>query len=274
MRLRDASRRAIVGRHSRHQREKSAGGCRTVEGRWGDGTSLCLRRRRRRFRGRYVSAILGVYSRIDILVNNAGVGGRFAPIQKQTNEDWHRVIGVDLTGVFLCCRAVVRLMIEQKYRRIINVSSLAGREGSPDMVPYSAAKAGVIGLTKALAREVAGHNIMVNVVAPAIIETPLLDEMPGRKKQLLLERTPLGRFGKPEAVAAMVHWLASDDVSYSTGAVFDLSGGRHVLKQPREGDRGEADCLPVRKMKRVGVQKCKGSFLHEGPALSEGRGSA
>lgn len=172
------------------------------------------------------AAILGVYSRIDILVNNAGVGGRFAPIQEQTNEDWHRVIGVDLTGVFLCCRAVVRLMIEQKYGRIINVSSLAGKEGSPDMVPYSAAKAGVIGLTKALAREVAGHNIMVNVVAPAIIETPLLDEMPGRKKQLLLERTPVGRFGKPEAVAAMVHWLASDDVSYSTGAVFDLSGGR------------------------------------------------
>jgi len=171
-------------------------------------------------------AILRLCGRIDILVNNAGVGGKFAPIQEQTDEEWHRVMGVDLTGVFLCCRAVVPHMIGRKYGRIINVSSLAGKEGSADMVPYSAAKAGVIGLTKALAREVAKHNIMVNVVAPAIIETPLLDEMPDQKKQLLLERTPVGRFGKPEAVAAMVHWLASDDVSYSTGAIFDLSGGR------------------------------------------------
>ena len=94
------------------------------------------------------------------------------------------------------------------------------------MVPYSAAKAGVIGLTKALSREVARYNIMVNVVSPAIIETPLLNEMPDQKKRLLLERTPVGRFGSPEAVAAMVHWLASEDLSYSTGAVFDLSGGR------------------------------------------------
>jgi len=117
-------------------------------------------------------------------------------------------------------------MIERGYGRIINVSSLAGKEGSPDMVPYSAAKAGVIGLTKALAREVADHDVMVNVVCPAIIETPLLNEMPARKKELLLERTPVGRFGRPEAVAAMVHWLASEDLTYSTGAVFDLSGGR------------------------------------------------
>ena len=106
------------------------------------------------------------------------------------------------------------------------MSSIAGKEGSPDMVPYSAAKAGVIGLTKALAREVAENNVMVNVVCPAIIMTSLLSEMPEKKKRTLLERTPVGRFGSPEAVAAMVHWLASDDVSYSTGAVFDLSGGR------------------------------------------------
>lgn len=171
-------------------------------------------------------AILDVYNKIDILVNNAGVGGRFAPIQEQTDDDWRRVIEVDLTGVFLCCKAVIPHMISQSYGRIINVSSLAGKEGSPDMVPYSAAKAGVIGLTKALAREVAKHNILVNVVTPAIIETPLLKEMPHQKAQLLLGRTPVGRFGRPEEVAAMVHWLASDDVSYTTGAVFDLSGGR------------------------------------------------
>jgi 2-dehydro-3-deoxy-L-rhamnonate dehydrogenase (NAD+) len=172
------------------------------------------------------AAVIRAHGRIDILVNNAGVGGRFAPIQDQTDAEWDRVQAVDLKGVFLCCRAVVPHMIERQYGRIINVSSLAGKEGSPDMVPYSAAKAGVIGLTKALAREVAKYNVLVNVVTPAIIETPLLEEMPIQKKQVLLERTPVGRFGRPEEVAAMVHWLASDDVSYTTGAVFDLSGGR------------------------------------------------
>jgi 2-dehydro-3-deoxy-L-rhamnonate dehydrogenase (NAD+) len=135
-------------------------------------------------------------------------------------------MAVDLTGVFLWCRMVVPHMISRAYGRIVNVSSLAGKEGSPDMVPYSAAKSGVIGLTKALAREVAQHNVMVNVVCPAIIETPLLSEMPEVKKRILLDRTPVGRFGTPEAVASMVHWLASDEVTYSTGAVFDLSGGR------------------------------------------------
>jgi 2-dehydro-3-deoxy-L-rhamnonate dehydrogenase (NAD+) len=175
---------------------------------------------------RVFEKILAKYGRVHILVNNAGVGGRFAPIQAQTEEEWSRVMGVDLTGVFLCCRAVVPSMIEHHYGRIVNVSSIAGKEGSSDMVPYSAAKAGVIGLTKALAREVAAHNVMVNVVCPAIIATPLLNEMPEEKKRTLLERTPAGRFGSPEAVAAMVHWLASDDVDYSTGAVFDLSGGR------------------------------------------------
>jgi len=170
--------------------------------------------------------ILRDLGRIDILVNNAGVGGRFAPIQEQSDEEWQRVISVDLTGVFLCSRKVVPHMIGRGYGRIINVSSLAGKEGSPDMVPYSAAKSGVIGLTKALAREVAKHGIMVNVVCPAIIETPLLKEMPAAKKATLLERTPVGRFGTPESVASLVHWLASEEVTYSTGAVFDLSGGR------------------------------------------------
>jgi len=170
--------------------------------------------------------IIARHGQIDILVNNAGVGGRFAPIHEQTLEEWQRVMAVDLTGVFLCCRTIVPHMIGRDYGRIINVSSLAGKEGSPDMVPYSAAKSGVIGLTKALAREVAKHNIMVNVVCPAIIETPLLNEMPESKKQVLLERTPVGRFGTADAVASMVHWLASEDVTYSTGAVFDLSGGR------------------------------------------------
>jgi 2-dehydro-3-deoxy-L-rhamnonate dehydrogenase (NAD+) len=173
------------------------------------------------------SAVLEASGRIDILVNNAGVGGQFAPIEEQTTEEWDRVIAIDLTGVFYCCRAAVPHMVKQGWGRIINVASTAGKDGSPLMIPYSSAKAGVIGLTKALAKEVAKHNVLVNVITPAIIDTPLLrNEMPPETATLLLGRTPVGRFGRPEEVAAMVHWLASDEVSYSTGAVFDLSGGR------------------------------------------------
>jgi 2-dehydro-3-deoxy-L-rhamnonate dehydrogenase (NAD+) len=173
------------------------------------------------------AAVATTYGPIDILVNNAGVGGEFAPIQDQTIEEWHRVITVDLTGVFYCCRGVIPQMIHRGYGRIINVASLAGKNGSPLMVPYSAAKAGVIGLTKALAKEVAQNDVLVNVITPAIIETPLLsDEMPVETAERLLQQTPAGRFGRPEEVAAMVHWLTSEDISYTTGAVFDLSGGR------------------------------------------------
>ena len=175
---------------------------------------------------RMFDAVLQTYNHVDILVNNAGVGGRFAPIQEQDDVEWNRVIGVDLSGVFYCCRAVIPHMVERRFGRIINVSSIAGKDGSPDMVPYSSAKAGLIGLTKALAKEVAKYNILVNAVTPAIIETPLLDEMPIEKRQMLLQRTPMGRFGRAEEVAAMIHWLASEDMGYSTGAVFDLSGGR------------------------------------------------
>lgn len=143
-------------------------------------------------------AVLEQYGDIDILVNNAGVGGAFASIQDQTVEEWHRVIGIDLTGVFYACRAVIPRMIARGYGRIINVASTAGKDGSPLMVPYSAAKGGVIALTKALAKEVGKHNIMVNAITPSIIDTPMLrNEMPPDTAKMLIQRTPVGRFGRP-----------------------------------------------------------------------------
>jgi len=173
-----------------------------------------------------VDAVLNRYRRIDILVNNAGIVGRAAPIQEVTDDDWNRIISIDLTGVFYCCRAVIPHMIASGSGRIVNIASTAGKEGNPKMVSYSAAKAGVIGLTKALAKEVAQHNILVNAIAPALIQTSLLNDLTPDQVRYLTERIPMGRLGRPEEVAAMVHWLASDDVSFSTGAVFDLSGGR------------------------------------------------
>lgn len=173
-----------------------------------------------------MDSVLQTYSRIDILVCNAGIVGRTAPIQEQSDEDWNRLMGIDLSGVFYCCRAVIPHMIRQGGGRIINIASISGKEGNPNMVPYSTAKAGVIGLTKALAKEVAGHNILVNVLTPALIETPLLENFTPEQVRYLTDRIPMGRLGRPEEVAALVHWLASDEATFSTGAVFDLSGGR------------------------------------------------
>jgi 3-oxoacyl-[acyl-carrier protein] reductase len=173
-----------------------------------------------------IDAVLEKCGHVDVLVNNAGIVGRAAPLQEVTDNDWNRMIGIDLTGVFYCCRGIIPHMIERGSGRIINIVSTAGKEGNPNMVPYSSAKAGVIGLTKALAKEVARNNIFVNAVAPALIKTPLLDDLTPEQVIYLTERIPIGRLGEPEEVAAMVHWLASDEVSFSTGAVFDLSGGR------------------------------------------------
>jgi len=162
---------------------------------------------------------------IGILVNNAGIpgAGRFVDVRF---EDWQRVIDVDLTSVFLCCRAAVKVMLRQGGGRIVNIASIAGKEGNPTLVPYSTAKAGVIGLTKALAKEVATRGIFVNAVAPAVIGTELLKQMEPSTVDLLVSKIPMGRVGKPEEVAALVAWLASDECSFSTGAVYDLSGGR------------------------------------------------
>ena len=164
--------------------------------------------------------------RLDIVVNNAGITGRSFPTWELTDDDWHQVLAVDLTSVFLVCRAAVKLMRERRRGRIINIASIAGKEGNATLVPYSTAKAGVIGLTKALAKEVATSGIFVNAVAPAVIGTELLQQMEKSTVDMLIAKIPMGRVGKPEEVAALVAWLASDECSFSTGAVYDLSGGR------------------------------------------------
>jgi 3-oxoacyl-[acyl-carrier protein] reductase len=166
------------------------------------------------------------WGRLDIVVNNAGITGRSFPIWELSDDDWQRVIACDLTSVFLVCRAAVKRMLAAGGGRIINIASIAGKEGNATLVPYSTAKAGVIGLTKALAKEVATKNIFVNAVAPAVIGTDLLKQMEQSTVDVLVSKIPMGRMGKPEEVAALVAWLASDECSFSTGAVYDLSGGR------------------------------------------------
>lgn len=173
-----------------------------------------------------VSRVVQEWGRLDILVNNAGITGRSFPIWELSDEDWHRVIDADLTSVFLCCRAAVKVMLRQGSGRIINIASIAGKEGNPTLVPYSAAKAGVIGLTKALAKEVCTRGILVHAIAPAVIGTELLQQMEKSTVDLLVSKIPMGRVGRPEEVAALAAWLASDDCSFTTGAVHDLSGGR------------------------------------------------
>jgi len=175
---------------------------------------------------RSVERVVDTWGRLDIVVNNAGITGRSYPTWELTDDDWHQVIACDLTSVFLVCRAAVRVMLAAGHGRIINIASIAGKEGNPTLVPYSTAKAGVIGLTKAIAREVATRGIVVNAVAPAVIETELLKQMTKETVDLLVSKIPMGRVGRPEEVAALVAWLVSDECSFSTGAVYDLSGGR------------------------------------------------
>jgi NAD(P)-dependent dehydrogenase (short-subunit alcohol dehydrogenase family) len=173
-----------------------------------------------------VTAAHDWHGRLDIVVNNAGITGRSFPTWELTDDDWHQVVAVDLTSVFLVCRAAVKLMRERRRGRIVNIASIAGKEGNATLVPYSTAKAGVIGLTKALAKEVATEGILVNAVAPAVIGTDMLQQMEKSTVDMLIAKIPMGRVGKPEEVAALVAWLASDECSFSTGAVYDLSGGR------------------------------------------------
>ena len=173
-----------------------------------------------------VDQVVARWGRLDVMVNNAGITGRSFPIWELDDADWERVLAVDLTSVFYCCRAAVRAMLRQGGGRIVNIASIAGKEGNPTLVPYSSAKAGVIGLTKALAKEVSTRGVFVNAVAPAVIGTELLQQMEQSTVDLLISKIPMGRVGRPEEVAALVAWLASDECSFSTGAVYDLSGGR------------------------------------------------
>jgi 3-oxoacyl-[acyl-carrier protein] reductase len=175
---------------------------------------------------RAVQATLDRWHRLDIVVNNAGITGRSVPLWELTDDDWNRVIACDLTSVFLVSRAAVRAMLAAGRGRIINIASIAGKEGNPTLVPYSTAKAGVIGFTKALAKEVATRGILVHAVAPAVIETEMLKQVSKETVDYMVAKIPMGRVGAPEEVAALVAWLASDECSFSTGAVYDLSGGR------------------------------------------------
>jgi 2-dehydro-3-deoxy-L-rhamnonate dehydrogenase (NAD+) len=173
-----------------------------------------------------VQAVVQRFERIDVLVNNAGVTGPAAALADYPDEEWQRVLSVDLYGVFNCCKAVVPHMLANTSGRIVNIASIAGKEGNPNMCAYSAAKAGVIGLTKSLGKELASSGVLVNCVTPAVIETELLRELTPEAVQYMLQRVPMGRPGQLEEVAALVAWLASEECSFSTGAVFDISGGR------------------------------------------------
>ena len=171
---------------------------------------------------------LKALGRIDILVNNAGIAGKNVPTVDYPVEEWERVLRVNLTSQFLCCRAVAPHMVKAGYGRIVNIASVAGKEGNPNAVAYSASKAGVISLTKSLGKELAQSGVLVNCVTPAAAKTAIFDQMTEQHIQYMLSKIPMNRFVNVDEIAALVCWLASEDCSFSTGAVFDLSGGRAV----------------------------------------------
>ncbi len=175
-----------------------------------------------------VAAVHEELGHIDVLVCSAGVPGASLATVNVPDEEWKRVLAVNADGVFFCNRAVIPSMVERGYGRIVNVASIAGKEGNPMAAAYSASKAAVIAMTKAIGKDVAGTGVLVNCVAPAVIETPILDGISQDHISYMLERIPLGRMGEPSEVAALVCWLASEECSFSTGATFDLSGGRAV----------------------------------------------
>lgn len=163
---------------------------------------------------------------VHILVNSAGITGPTVPVKDFPLDGWRSVIDVNLTGTFHCCRAVVPALLESGYGRIVNVASVAGKEGNPNASAYSASKAGVIGLTKSLGKELAGSNILVNVVTPAVFESPLLAQMPQSHIDFMRSRIPMGRLGRVEETTAVICFLVSEECSFSTAATFDVSGGR------------------------------------------------
>lgn len=175
---------------------------------------------------RAVTATIDRFGTIDGLVNNAAIVGPTVPVWEYPIDAWDRILAVNLTGVFYCCRAVIPVMLKAGKGRIVNVSSVAGKEGNANLGCYSAVKAGIIALTKVLGKELATKGVLVNAVTPTVTETELMHAVTPEMNEAFLSKIPMGRFCKPAEVAAMIAWLLGDDVSFSTGTVFDLSGGR------------------------------------------------
>jgi len=165
---------------------------------------------------------------LDVLVCSAGITGDSLRTADVTDGEWRRVLAINADGVFFCNRAAVARMEPRGYGRVVNVASIAGKEGNPMAAAYSASKAAVIALTKAIGKDLAGTNVLVNCIAPAVIETPLLAQMSEEHIRYMIEKIPMGRLGRPDEVAALVCWLASEECSFSTGATYDISGGRAV----------------------------------------------
>lgn len=173
-----------------------------------------------------MQAVQQTAPQVDALVNSAGITGPNAPVMDYPVDAWRQVMSVNVDGTFHCCREIVPLMLKSDHGRIVNIASVAGKDGNPNASAYSASKAAVIGLTKSLGKELAGTGIRVNCVTPAAVKTAIFDQMTPEHIQFMLSKIPMGRFGQPEEIAAMVTWLCTEDCSFSTGAVFDLSGGR------------------------------------------------
>ena len=173
-----------------------------------------------------VNKAINEWGKIDILVNNAGIGGVNGNIWELDVEEMDRVYRTNLRGVFSFCHEVVPHMLENDYGRIVNIASIAGKEGNPRMVPYSSTKAAVIGLTKSIGKELAGTGVLANCVTPAVVQTRILEVFTPEQVQYMVDRIPIGRTGEISEIAALVAWLSSDECSFSTGAVFDISGGR------------------------------------------------
>ncbi len=169
---------------------------------------------------------LKIHNSIDILFNNAGIAGPSFKTWEYPIDEWQKVIDIDLSGVFYCCKSVVPHMIEKNYGKIVNIASIAGKEGNPNAMPYSAAKAGVIALTKSLGKELADKNIAINCVTPAAAKTRIFDQISQEHIDYMLSKIPRNRFVKVEELASLVAWMSSDENSYTTAGVFDLSGGR------------------------------------------------
>lgn len=176
--------------------------------------------------GKARDATLGDFGKIDILVNNAGIAGVNRTVWDTEIDEWRKVVRVNLDGPFICSKAIVPHMIDNNYGRIVNIASIAGKDGNPNAAHYSASKAGLIALTKSLGKELAAYDIAVNCVTPAAARTAIFDQMTQQHIEFMLSKIPRGRFVKTEELASMVAWMASEECAFTTGAVFDLSGGR------------------------------------------------